>query len=258
MFRFFRAIRKDLIEVGKLRRYLGYALGEIVLVVLGILIALQINNANEARLEHQKELRYLKNLRVDLEYTIRELDRFIETRGQRVESGQRIIEYFNGRPLEDLQDFAYHNIFVQTWQRYYQKINTYEELVNSGNLGIISGQEIKNALMDLDLLYEKMKGDEDHMRFDFEGYVYEPFFDAVDIEPMSENYAYVATRGQAGSQPPLERAAIETLLQDIRFKNGFTLVVYMMRAINSRFVEMRAIAVGLVESIDRELEVPIE
>lgn len=258
MLRFFRTIRRELFEHGRLRTYAGYAIGEIILVVAGILIALQINNANEARLEREKELRYLANLKVDLEYTIRELDRFIETRGQRIESGQQIIEYFNGRPLEDLEDFGYHNVFVQTWQRYYQKINTYEELVNSGNLGIISSQEIKNALMDLDLLYEKMKGDEDHMRFDFEGYVYEPFFDTVDIEPMSENYAYVATQGQAGSQPPLEREAIETLLQDIRFKNGFTLVVYMMRAINSRFVEMRAIAVGLVETIDRELEGSIE
>lgn len=258
MFRFFRAIRRELFERGRLSTYAGYALGEILLVVAGILIALQINNANETRLERQKEARYLANLRVDLDYTIRELDRFIEVRERRIESGQRILEYFNGRPLEDLQDFGYRNVFVQTWQRYYQNINTYEELVNSGNLGLISSQEIKNALMDLDLLYEKMKGDEDHMRFDFEGYVYAPFFDAVDIEPMSENYAYVVTQGQAGSQQPLSRQDIETLLQDVRFKNGFTLVVYMMRAINVRFAEMRAIAVDLVDKIDRELAQRIE
>jgi hypothetical protein len=258
MFRFFRTIRRELFERGKLRTYIGYAVGEIILVVAGILIALQINNANEARLERQKELRYLANLKVDLQYTIRELDRFIETRERRIESGQRIIDYFNGRPVENLQDFAYDNVFVQVWQRYYQNINTYEELVNSGNLGIISSQDIKNALMDLDLLYEKMKGDEDHMRFDFEGYVYAPFFDAVDIEPMSENFAYRMTQGQAGAELPLSRTDIETLLRDVRFKNGFTLVVYMMRAINSRFADMRAIAVGLVETIDRELEAPIE
>ena len=258
MFRFFRVIRRELFEHGKLRTYSGYAVGEIILVVVGILIALQINNANEARIERQKEHRYLANLKVDLQYTIRELDRFIETRERRIASGQRILEYFNGRPLDDPQDFGYHNVFVQTWQRYYQNINTYEELVNSGNLGLISSQEIKNALMDLDLLYEKMKGDEDHMRFDFEGYVYAPFFDAVDIEPMSENYAYAVTGGQAGSQPAISKASIETLLRDVRFKNGFTLVVYMMRAINLRFVEMRAIAVDLVDKIDRELEGPIE
>ena len=57
MFRFFRAIRRGLLEQGKLKRYTGYALGEIVLVVAGILIALQINNANEARLEREREMR---------------------------------------------------------------------------------------------------------------------------------------------------------------------------------------------------------
>jgi hypothetical protein len=75
---------------------------------------------------------------------------------------------------------------------------------------------------------------------------------------MSENFAYRMTQGQAGAELPLSRTDIETLLRDVRFKNGFTLVVYMMRAINGRFADMRAIAVGLVETIDRELEAPIE
>ena len=233
-------------------------MGETVLVVAGILIALQINNANEERLERQREAVFLANLKVDLQFTVRELDRFIEARERRIESGQRIIDYFNGRPLDDLNDFAFNSIFVQTWQRYYQNINTYEELVNSGNLGVISSQPIKSSLMDLGLLYEKMKGDEDHIRFDFEGYVYAPFFETVDIEPMSENYAYVISQGQVGSEMPLSRDAIETLLGDIRFKNGFTLVVYMMRAINSRFAEMRTTAVDLIEQIDRELDGRIE
>jgi hypothetical protein len=235
------------------RRYSAYAIGEIVLVVLGILIALQINNANEERQERQREARYLENLKVDLEFSIRELDRFIEVRQSRIESAQRILDHFNGKPVEDLRDFAYDNVHVQTWQRYYQNINTFEELVNSGNLGIISSNEIKHALMDLELSYEKMKGDEDHMRFDFEGYVYTPFFDAVDIEPMSENYAFTASQGQVGSQPPLSRADVEALLQDVRFKNGFTLVAYMMRTLNARFAEMRAITTHLVALIDQEL-----
>jgi len=243
----------ELMENNRLRSYAAYALGEVVLVVLGILIALQINNANENRIEQQRETRYLENLKVDLQLTINELDRYIDARNGRIASGTRIIEYFNGRPLEDLGDFSYHNIHVQTWQRYFQNINTYEELLNSGNFGIISSEAIKNGLMDLELLYEKMKGDEDHMRFDFEGYVYAPFFDAVDIEAMAENYAFELSGGQAGSEQPLSRRDIEVLLQDHRLKNGFTLVVYMMRALNARFVEMRTIAVEIVAEIDREL-----
>lgn len=49
MFRFFRHIRLDLLEKNKTGRYLKYAIGEVILVVIGILIALQINNWNENR-----------------------------------------------------------------------------------------------------------------------------------------------------------------------------------------------------------------
>ena len=49
MIKFFRHIRKDLMEKNKTGKYLKYAIGEIVLVVIGILIALQINNWNENR-----------------------------------------------------------------------------------------------------------------------------------------------------------------------------------------------------------------
>ena len=49
MIKFFRKIRYDLMEKNKTGKYLKYAIGEIILVVIGILIALQINNWNEDR-----------------------------------------------------------------------------------------------------------------------------------------------------------------------------------------------------------------
>jgi len=50
MLKFFRTIRKKLIEEDDIRKYLFYAIGEILLVVIGILIALQVNNWNEERI----------------------------------------------------------------------------------------------------------------------------------------------------------------------------------------------------------------
>uniref|UniRef100_UPI00404B6181 DUF6090 family protein n=1 Tax=Gelidibacter sp. TaxID=2018083 RepID=UPI00404B6181 len=66
MIKFFRKIRQNLLNEGKTSKYFKYAIGEIILVVIGILIALQINNWNEGRKEkiHQKSV--LSNLLQDL------------------------------------------------------------------------------------------------------------------------------------------------------------------------------------------------
>jgi len=71
MLRIFRKIREEILLGKTTRRYLGYAVGELILVVLGILIALQINNWNEERIEQQQIAEYARALIKDLQ---RDLD----------------------------------------------------------------------------------------------------------------------------------------------------------------------------------------
>ena len=66
MIKFFRKIRQKLLSENKFSKYLLYALGEIILVVIGILIALQINNWNSQRIDRNKEKEYLHNLIEDI------------------------------------------------------------------------------------------------------------------------------------------------------------------------------------------------
>ena len=67
MIKFFRKIRQNLLSENKTGKYLKYAIGEIVLVVIGILIALSINNWNEGRKDQTQELKYLIGIKSDLE-----------------------------------------------------------------------------------------------------------------------------------------------------------------------------------------------
>ena len=67
MIKFFRKIRQRLLSENKTGKYLKYAIGEIVLVVIGILIALSINNWNEGRKDQSQELKYLIGIKSDLE-----------------------------------------------------------------------------------------------------------------------------------------------------------------------------------------------
>ena len=67
MIKFFRKIRYDLMEKNKTGKYLKYAIGEIILVVIGILIAIQINNWNENQKDERKTINYLTNLMENLD-----------------------------------------------------------------------------------------------------------------------------------------------------------------------------------------------
>jgi hypothetical protein len=84
MIKLFRKIRYDLMEKNKTGKYLKYAIGEIVLVMIGILLALQINNWNENRVAQARIDTRLINLTADLEIDIKEMTEIIEASKGRV------------------------------------------------------------------------------------------------------------------------------------------------------------------------------
>ncbi|NVJ85734.1 MAG: hypothetical protein HWE09_13355 [Cyclobacteriaceae bacterium] len=70
MIKFFRKIRQNILREGKIGKYLTYAIGEIILVVIGILIALQINNNNQDKLNRTYELTMLNEIKNAIEIDI--------------------------------------------------------------------------------------------------------------------------------------------------------------------------------------------
>ena len=74
MLRFFRQIRQRLLSESKFSKYLLYAVGEILLVVIGILIALQIDTWNNERNQHKLEIKSLKELRSDLQQSYNDIE----------------------------------------------------------------------------------------------------------------------------------------------------------------------------------------
>lgn len=253
MIKFFRHIRQELVTENKLSKYIIYALGEIILVVIGILIALQINNSNEDRKQRKQELHYLKNLKTDLNLNISELDKYIKVRNSRIESANYVLEHFEGKPLTDLSSFAFHTTNIYIWQKFTQHDNTFQELVNSGNLALISNDTIKNSLLNLQALYKKLKNEEEHFRYDAEILLYEPSYGVLDLNPVVKNFTYQVTNGQAGENVALPRSNYEAMLKDLKQKNGFVMAVYEFSVMNGQFNEMKRMCNSIIASIDHEL-----
>lgn len=254
MIKFFRKIRHRLLTENKFSKYLLYAVGEIILVVIGILIALQINNANEARKIRNQEVKYLHNLQVDLNLNVVDLNNYLESGNASIESANKVLEYYEGKPLEDLNDLNLHATNVYIWYKFTLHDNTYQELVNSGNLGIISNDSIKNELLNLQALYHKLKNEEDHYRYDMELLIYEPVYAMLDMNDLVKNYTFQVSNGQAGENVSLSRTNYEAMLKNLKHKNGFVMAVFEHTTMNAQFTEMKDLCHKLIEMIDRDLE----
>ncbi|HBR54718.1 MAG TPA: hypothetical protein DEA82_11280 [Flavobacteriaceae bacterium] len=102
MIKFFRKIRQRMLSESKFSRYFFYAIGEIILVVIGILIALQINNWNEERKLDRLELSLLQEMKGNLVSDISDMQENIGYHERALQSASIILASFeNGLPAND-------------------------------------------------------------------------------------------------------------------------------------------------------------
>ena len=144
MLRFFRNIRKELAAENKVMAYLRYAIGEIILVVIGILIALQINNWNESRKESIFERKVLNEILTSVYQNIDYLNRGMDWNNEAINSCRIILNCFDKNiPYPDSLDR--HFSYSLTW--FYSSINNnaYESLKSYG-LHLIKNGSIRNML----------------------------------------------------------------------------------------------------------------
>ncbi len=134
----------------KFSQYLLYAIGEIILVVIGILIALQINNWNEERKQNQLEIVYLNRLHNELKKVIVTFSNEI----QRLErNNEKIVNFSNVLKDENYSDSLLvtltneYMIFGTTYPMFNPSTSTFEDLSSTGNLSVISNTEIRDNIV---------------------------------------------------------------------------------------------------------------
>ena len=157
MIKFFRKIRYNLMETGKTGKYFKYAIGEIVLVVIGILIALQINNWNEHRLERIEEKAILEAIKVDFKNAIVEFNELNNNRTVLEEASKTIFTIIKSKEIiytkTELDSILSILLIGPT---YNSQTKTLEVLFNSGKMNFISNDSIKDKLVNWSKLVEDM------------------------------------------------------------------------------------------------------
>ena len=148
MIKFFRHIRKDLMEKNKTGKYLKYAIGEIILVVIGILIALSINNWNQSQKEKQIETQYLNNIVRDLNEQFISIDTQMQIEKSYYEAASHLIEDYNKDHAFTLDSIFYKRATLLIYRKTFVITDpTYTDLISSGNISIIKNQANKDQLL---------------------------------------------------------------------------------------------------------------
>ncbi|MCF1190668.1 DUF6090 family protein [Mangrovimonas sp. AS39] len=146
MISFFRRIRRTQVSESRFGKYLLYAIGEIILVVIGILIALQINEWNNERHRKETEATLIKQLKNDLETSAMELEDITAFYLKRAQASAAVERAFwkKGTPPDSIIDL----LGSPARSRIYSPVlGTARSLINSGKIDILSSDSLKNGLI---------------------------------------------------------------------------------------------------------------
>ena len=192
MIKFFRKIRQKLLTENKFNKYLIYAIGEIVLVVIGILIALGINNWNNEQKDSQAEVKYLSQIKKSL----KENDLILN---ERIKSDKRLLKlggqlYNHLKAQKNLNDSIKQILVVLQYDQMVSfNMAAFENLKNDG-LSFISNDDLKFEIINI---YDReLKYIQNIFANQFENYlsgVINPFF--------SENFEFVSNKKKIITEP---------------------------------------------------------
>jgi len=225
MITFFRRIRRGLLKENKVSSYLLYGIGEILLVVIGILLALQINTWNQNRINKTTEKKYLTNLVRVLESDTLLMDRVVLSRFERKMEGLNLVkQYIRGNyEVKDTMDFllkvSYGAVFGTGTG--FLNNSAFDGLVSTGNLQLIENEDLKQKI---NYFYARVED----MKFVTQKYVSNYLTLMNSMKPFdSLNPDFISIDDQKFMMEKLksEKVLLETnreITAGIRTKNGVT------------------------------------
>ena len=159
-------------EQNKTGKYLKYAIGEIILVVIGILIAIQLNTVKNNNEKRNEEITHLENMLSDLKQDKTELIKIIERRKSKATSAKLMESYYQTKEVDHLNDYYTNWLNVLLWETHNPNLITFKELINSGELSNLSNEEVKQLLLQIDYKYNQMFELRNHLYHDYTDYFY--------------------------------------------------------------------------------------
>src|SRR5210317_1923790 len=241
MIKFFRHIRKRLLAESRFSKYMLYAIGEIVLVVIGILIALQINNWNNGEVEKIEEQNLLSNLYSEfeqnltiLEYDISRIDKVYNAQNLLLEIIQSKNRHTQQQNLDSLLNVS---LGHPTWN---PSLMILDDIKNSGRLEVLTSHNLKQHLYKWNSFYtdylEDIKASEN---------AYESLINYIndhgDVQLIYDKEAFL-----------IDNNANNSMLKKRQFINYFTHYMKITSLRRSEFLQAKAIITEFLNETMRQ------
>jgi hypothetical protein len=252
MIKFFRKIRQNLLSEGKTGKYLKYAIGEIILVVIGILIALQINNLNNQRLANKQMNSFLQGIKDDLksdelefENRIQIFERVAEEKGNFLK-----LSNFDGLDIDSL-----YSTTMPRYSNYEINATTFDKIKSSGITQISYNTELSKRIytyynaraidlkgfMDADISSSKLAGN----YFKYGNNLFEYNFTDTFIERADEIVNF--------QDESIRKQNLIKLLSEPTGRNHIKNLYYMKYAGADYIGRLKIITESLITDIEKEL-----
>ena len=265
MIKFFRKIRQRFISEGKISKYLLYAIGEIVLVVIGILFALQINTWNEDRKNRNEQHFLLNKLEMDIRSDVDEI-------GQKISRGEHgIANFIFCLEVLSRQKEVTHEEFMSSFgsilgiNYFDQNTTTFDNLVSSGKIDLIEDQQLLDSLVSY---YNKDYKGWDTANRDYTRNILAPYFMSYDhIPQMSRAKGNDDPEsGLHGREVPgvfydadvslfdVKPKTIEDYRKDLFIINALRAKIFNLEGQRLAYLELRQEMQGMIKMIEEEKE----
>ena len=231
-------------------RYLLYAAGEILLVMVGILLALQVNNWNEARRAKELETKYLYSLKEEFEQNLVELDKTVAQVSSQIESAENLLKLTGPEPAEiSINEFSKNYMkALKDYSKFYPISGVLQDLMSSGNLNVISNSDLREKLASwqtkLDILKEHEK--------EAEAYSFNSHRHIVEFGSLRKQiYLSEGLQFIGESKFSVENRDLLRLVRFESYLSGFTIISTRLK--NTHYASIRKEIEAILELIQKEL-----
>ena len=245
MIKFFRRIRQRLLSENKFSKYLLYATGEIVLVVIGILIALSINNWNINRISDRQMTTYLGSLKNDLKIDTLNFSKAIKIYEYSVDIRNSLMPLSN---YENIPADSILQLIVPYYSNQRLVTNTFNKITNSGITQISKNDSLSQKIYDyyttnLEKFHRSLDWDKEKTTVDADYWIY-----GQNLFEIKWTNGIKLQDGDTG------RENLIKLISEPKGRNHLNLAHLRKKSVLANYLDTKKIAEELIAEIEEELD----